>query len=79
MQNAKLIKPVTAEEVKNAVFQINPDKAPGPDGTTPAFFQKYWPIVGGDVVELFTNFFWNGDIMVGLNETNIVLIPKKKN
>jgi hypothetical protein len=28
---------ITKEEVKNAVFQMHSDKAPGPDGFNPTF------------------------------------------
>lgn len=45
---------------------------------TPAFFQKLWSIVGDDAVKLVSKFFKDGAIMNGLNETNIILIPKKK-
>ncbi|KAL8145631.1 hypothetical protein AgCh_003685 [Apium graveolens] len=78
-QNAELLKQVTAEEVKKALFQMNPDKSPGPDGMTPAFYQKHWSIIGGDVVDMVRKFFQHGIITKGLNDTNIVLIPKKKN
>lgn len=54
------------------------DISTGPDGMTPAFFQKHWEIVGMDVVELVSQFFLTGNMVQGLNETNIVLIPKKK-
>lgn len=40
-QNLGLLKEVTGDEVKEALFQMHPDKAPGPDGMTPAFFQKH--------------------------------------
>lgn len=39
-QNVDLVKPVTGEEVRKALFQMHPDKAPGPDGMTPAFFKR---------------------------------------
>lgn len=78
-QNEELMRPIVEEEVKEALFQIHPDKSPGPDGMTPDFFQKYWEIVGSDVVEMVRHFFLTGDMTQGLNETNIVLIPKKKN
>lgn len=77
-QNAELLKQVTVEEVKHALFQMNPDKSPGPDGMTPAFFQKHWPIVGNDIVDMVRIVFQNGVITNGLNDTNIVLIPKRK-
>lgn len=78
-QNTMLLLPVTKEEVKSALFQMHPDKAPGPDGMTPAFYQKYWSIVGDDVFKLVVKFFMEGSMDRELNKTNLVLIPKKKN
>lgn len=36
-------------------------------------------MVGGEVVQLVMEFFDSGLLMDGINTTNIVLIPKKKN
>ncbi|XP_074352931.1 uncharacterized protein LOC141692091 [Apium graveolens] len=77
--NSELTKDVTREEVRFAIFQMHPDKAPGPDGMTPAFFQKHWHIGGEDVYKMVKHFFVTGDLIDGLNDTNIILIPKKKN
>lgn len=76
--NLELLHEITEEEVKKAIFQMNSNKAPGPDGMTPAFFQKSRGIVGRDVVDLVRNFFATGEILQGLNDTNLVLVPKKK-
>ncbi|PNX64854.1 hypothetical protein L195_g054234, partial [Trifolium pratense] len=38
-------KEYTKEEVKEAIHQMHPIKAPGPDGLPALFFQKYWHIV----------------------------------
>lgn len=78
-QNMALAQEVTKEEVHFALFQMHPDKAPGPDGMTPAFYQKHWDIIGEDVFNMTRHFFSSGEILEGLNDTNIVLIPKKKN
>lgn len=78
-QNRELLRTVTVQEVKEAVFHMYLDKAPGPDGMTPTFFQKNWSVVGSEVVELVRKFFDTGVLMEGINTTNIVLIPKKKN
>lgn len=58
-QNYELLKEVTEEEVKGALFQMHPDKSPGLDGMTPAFFQKHWAIIGRDVVSL-VRVLWTG-------------------
>lgn len=47
--NSHLIRKVSKEEVRNVIFSINGDSAPGPDGMTGAFFQKYWGIIGDQV------------------------------
>ena len=39
--NNKLTKPVSEMEVRKAVFSLHPNKAPGPDGMTPFFFQHF--------------------------------------
>uniref|UniRef100_A0A803QQJ5 Reverse transcriptase n=1 Tax=Cannabis sativa TaxID=3483 RepID=A0A803QQJ5_CANSA len=51
-QNIDLLSAVTEEEVKNALFQMQPEKSPGPDGMTPRFFQKCLHIVKEDMVSL---------------------------
>ena len=45
--NEDLLRPFSLEEVKQALFQMHPSKAFGPDGMTTLFFQKFWHIIGG--------------------------------
>ncbi|XP_060968583.1 uncharacterized protein LOC133036110 [Cannabis sativa] len=70
---------VSEKEVKKAIFQMHPDKSPGPDGMTPAFYHKCWSIVGRDVVRAVQRFFSTGEFDPGCSKAKIVLIPKKKN
>ncbi|XP_062028441.1 uncharacterized protein LOC133744326 [Rosa rugosa] len=50
--NESLLAPYSMEEVRNALFQMHPSKAPGPDGMSPFFFHKYWDLVGSEVKEV---------------------------
>jgi len=42
---------VSVEEIKSTLWSIKAFKAPGPDGLHAGFFQCFWMIVGGSVVE----------------------------
>lgn len=44
-----LLQPFSATEVKEALFYMHPEKSPGSDGMNPAFYQRFWHIVGEDV------------------------------
>ncbi|KAF7154602.1 hypothetical protein RHSIM_Rhsim01G0174200 [Rhododendron simsii] len=74
--NSSLIRAFSTGEIKAALFDMHPSKAPGYDGMTPGFFQKYWDIVGLDVCRAVRSFFHGGKMLGSLNRTNIVLIPK---
>lgn len=65
--------------VREAIFSMHPDKSPGPDGMNPTLFQKFWSIVGDDVSSAYLDFIQNYEFPSGLNETSVVLIPKKSN
>lgn len=66
----------SGEEVKEAIQQMHPLKAPGPDGLPALFYQKYWHIVGGEVQELVLSILNNNASPTELNRTFLVLIPK---
>ncbi|GKA96529.1 zinc knuckle CX2CX4HX4C containing protein [Tanacetum coccineum] len=46
-----MIREVTTQEVKQAMFSMGDDKSPGPDGYTVAFFKEAWEIVATDVTD----------------------------
>lgn len=77
--NSKLLKNVSPEEVKEAVFQMGPWKAPGPDGYPAMFYQAYWGIVGEKVINAVQHFFISGCMDPKINVTHIVLVPKSSN
>ncbi|KAK4394438.1 hypothetical protein Sango_1598100, partial [Sesamum angolense] len=47
----------TLEEVREAVFSIDPDSVAGPDGFGAIFFHTYWEIIFEDVFGTVTEFF----------------------
>uniref|UniRef100_A0A803NSN9 Reverse transcriptase domain-containing protein n=1 Tax=Cannabis sativa TaxID=3483 RepID=A0A803NSN9_CANSA len=78
LANMEFAKPVTEEEMRVAVFQMHPDKSPGPDEMTPAFYQRCWNIVKHDLVMVVQRFFSTGVFDENCSEASVVLIPKKK-
>lgn len=63
-------------EIKEAVFAIHQDKAPGPDGFSASFFQTNWDIVGPAITREIKGFFTTGSLPYSINSTHIRLIPK---
>jgi hypothetical protein len=55
-ENADLIRPFSEEEVKYALFQMERNKAAGPDGLHVEFFQKKWSVIKSDMMALFKEF-----------------------
>lgn len=47
--NEKLLIPLLKEELKEALDQMHPTKAPGLDGLHVIFFQQCWDVAGDDV------------------------------
>lgn len=43
------MRPFSMEEVKRAMFGIDENKAPGPDGFGSKFFKHSWNLVGHEV------------------------------
>lgn len=66
-------------EVKEALFEIHPLKARGPDGLPGLFFQNYWSVIGADVSALILDILNNNKDPSVINNTHIALIPKCKN
>ena len=76
--NDELAAPFQRIEVELAMKQMDPLKAPGPDGMPPLFFQQFWPTVGEDVTEAVLTCLNSSIIPPSISRTFITLIPKVK-
>ncbi|KAJ9545220.1 hypothetical protein OSB04_024927 [Centaurea solstitialis] len=74
-----MIRPISDSDIRNAMFSIGNEKAPGSDGFTAKFFKASWSIVGGDVTTAIHNFFYRSKLDKELNHTLICLLPKTPN
>lgn len=71
-----MVRAVTDAEIKQAMFDIDDDKAPGPDGYSSKFFKASWEVVGKDVCRSVRDYFSNGKLLKEINATVIALVPK---
>jgi hypothetical protein len=75
-ENQVLTTPFSEEEVKIAIFDMEHNKAPGPDGFLAEFYQFFWEIVKSDLMSLFLEFH-NGRLPIhSLNFGILSLLPK---
>jgi len=74
--NNLLLQPYSDTEIHEALLMMGPTKSPGPDGFNALFFQRYWDIVGRDVISLVKSILEGGSLPPKLNHTHVVLIPK---
>jgi hypothetical protein len=72
-----LERPFEDEEISQVVRNMNGDKAPGPDGFPMSFYHACWPILKGDVLAVFSEFYEYGSFVRSMNATFLSLIPKK--
>ena len=76
--NSKLSSEFTHLEVKQAIKQMTPLKAPRPDGMPPLFYQHYWNLIGNDISNTVLHYLNSATLPEHLSHTFITLIPKKK-
>ena len=70
--NDSLTQVFIAQEIRMALFQMHPTKAPRPNGMLAIFYQKYWNIVSPDVTNMVLNVLNSNMSMAEINKTNII-------
>ena len=74
--NRHLLSPFEEEDVKTALFSMDPIKAPGLDGFPALFYQKNWAVVGERLTTMCLGVLNDGLPVTELNDTLITLILK---
>jgi len=78
LENEHLTDAFSKSEVRTAVFQMEHNKAPGPDGFPPEFYQVFWDLLKDDLMAMFMEFHEGTLPLNSLNFGTIILLPKKK-
>jgi hypothetical protein len=78
-EGGSLIRPFSEGEVKEAIWDCDSFKSPGPDGVNFGFIKEFWTELKDDVMRFVSEFHRNGKLAKGINATFIVLIPKVDN
>lgn len=73
--NAHILSPISLQEVKESVFSLDADSAPGPDGFSGKFFQSCWNVIADDLLLATQEFFAGVPLPRSIASTLIVLLP----
>lgn len=75
-ENEFLVASFSENEIKEAIFQMKSNTAPGPDGFPPEFYQVFWNVIKEDLIALFEEFHRGSLSLHSLNYGTIILLPK---
>ena len=78
IENDMLCRPFSENEIKNALFQMEKNKAAGPDKIPIEFYQSCWHIIKNGVIQFFEDFHKHQVDISRINYGIITLLPKIK-
>jgi hypothetical protein len=76
-ENISLDRVISEEEVREAVLSSYAEGAPGPDGFTFLFYQKFWEVIKTDLINMFRDLIRMKHIYLDLTFAMLTLIPKE--
>lgn len=74
--NSRLTATFTRGKVERAIKQMHPTKAPGPDGFSTLFYQKYWLEVGETTIQNCLDIL-NNRSLLGNGMKHILLLSQR--
>lgn len=72
-------KTTNCKEIEEVIKSLNANSAEGPDGITTKIFQRYWKIIGEDVIQAVWGFLKGTNCPKVFMATTIVPVPKISN
>ena len=75
-QKSQLSRPFSIDEVKAAVWGLNSEGVPGPDGIPIFFYKNCWDAIVSELMQLMDDFYTGQCQMERLNKAYIVLLSK---
>jgi hypothetical protein len=75
-ENEALVAEFSKKEVRDAIFHMKHNKAPGPDDFTAEFYQVFWSLIKNDLMSMFRDFHNDSLPLFCLNFGTITLLPK---
>ncbi|KAI4891758.1 hypothetical protein NFI96_005206 [Prochilodus magdalenae] len=69
--------PLTLDELKTAVSQMAPGRAPGIDGLPVEFYKTFWEQIGHDLFLMLTECIQGGGLPLSCRRAVLTLLPKK--
>lgn len=75
-ENLELTKVIIEREVRNAIWSLDSDKAPSPDGFSINFFRLFWNLIKFDLLKILNWSKNKNKIGGGTNSSFLSLIPK---
>jgi hypothetical protein len=77
-ESEMLVAEFSEKEVRDAIFQMKHNKAPGSDGFPAEFYQVFWSLIKNDLMAMFCDFHVGNLPLFCLNFGIITLLPKAK-
>jgi hypothetical protein len=77
-QASEIIRPFSIQEIRAALFAMDDNASPGPDGFGPAFFKANWELIKSHLMLLVADFHAMKADLRRINRSFIVLLPKKQ-